>query len=400
MKVVRFYIDSFSGLTREVWLIALIYLVNRCGEMVIPFMSLYITQELGWTKSQAGVVLFCFGFGALFGSNIGGYLTDRIGNFKVMAISLLGTAVGFTCIMFFKSFYPLCGWLFITAVFSSGFSPAAFGAISVYGNPENAARGYSLLRMAINLGVAIGPAVGGFVASTYDYSWLFILDGLTCALAAVVLFLVLSHINEPPKHQSLEKTSGEDAYSPYTDWRLILFLFFNLINMIAFFQILFSVPVYFREELLMDEFWIGVFFTVNGLLIFTFEMPLVYLIEKRNSFLLPMAIGAIAIGLSFLSLNIFTIPLIAIAVFSLLIAFGEIINFPLIPTLAMRQSDDRSQGKTMGLVSMMFAFAFTFAPILGLPIVEKVGFYSYFFLACLFSVVSGICLLLMRQKIV
>ena len=153
-------------------------------------------------------------------------------------------------------------------------------------------------------------------------------------------------------------------------------------------------------KLLMDEFWIGVFFTVNGLLIFSFEMPLVYLIEKRNSYLLPMAIGAIAIGLSFLGLNLFTIPLIAIAVFSLLIAFGEIINFPLIPTLAMRQSDDRSQGKTMGLVSMMFAFAFTFAPIMGLPIVEKIGFYNYFFIACLFSVVSGICLLLMKQKIV
>ncbi len=398
MKVLKFYNDSFSGLTREVWLIALIYLVNRCGEMVIPFMSLYITQELGWTKSQAGVVLTCFGLGALVGSNIGGYLTDRIGNFKVMAISLFGTAVGFTCIMFFTSFYTLSGWLFITALFSSAFSPAAFGAVSVYGNKENAARGYSLLRMAINLGVAIGPAIGGFVASAYSYNWLFMLDGLTCALAGVVLFLVLSHINEPPKHLSKEATPSD--YSPYKDTRLILFLFFNLINMIAFFQIIFAVPVYFREELLLNEFWIGVFFTVNGLLIFTCEMPLVYLIEKKDSYLLPMALGAIAIGLSFLSLNIFAIPIIAIAAYSLLIAFGEIINFPLIPTLAMRQSDDKSQGKTMGLVSMMFAFAFTFAPIMGLPVVEKVGFYNYFFLACAFSVVSGICLLMMRQKIV
>jgi len=398
MNVFKCYIDSFSGLTREIWLIALIYLVNRCGEMVIPFMSLYITQQLGWTKSEAGIVLFCFGFGALFGSNIGGYLTDRIGNFKVMAISLFGTAIGFTCIIFFTSFYPLCTWLFITALFSSAFSPAAFGAISVFGNPENAARGYSLLRMAINLGVAIGPAIGGFVAYAYSYKWLFIIDGLTCALAGVVLFLVLSHINEPPKHLSKEAKTSD--YSPYKDWRLILFLFFNLINMVAFFQILFSVPVYFREELLIDEFWIGIFFTVNGLLVFSFEMPLVYIIEKKKSFLLPMALGAIAIGLSYLSLYLFALPLIAIAIFSILIAFGEIINFPLIPTLAMKQADEKSQGKTMGLVSMMFAFAFTFAPIMGLPVVELVGFENYFLLACLLSVVSGICLLLMRQKIV
>jgi len=104
MNIIKLYKDSFSGLSRDVWAIALIYLVNRAGEMVIPFMTVYLTSQLGFTKTESGIVLFCFGLGALGGSNLGGQLSDSIGNFRVMCISLLGTGIGFISIIFFMSF--------------------------------------------------------------------------------------------------------------------------------------------------------------------------------------------------------------------------------------------------------------------------------------------------------
>ena len=393
MNLFNLYKSSFQGLSKDVWYLAVIYLVNRCGEMVIPFMSVYLTHELGFSKTQTGIVLTCYGLGALCGSNIGGYLSDSIGNFKVMAISLLGTGIAFICILFFKTFYFLSTWLFISAIFSSMFSPAAFSAVSMWGDPENKTRGYSLLRMAINLGIAIGPAVGGILAKTVGYNWLFILDGVTCLIAAGVLFLLLSHRNIKFK-QSKEKVIVKE--SPYKDSILILFLLFNLINMIAFFQILFSVPVYFKEVVLMDEFLIGMFFTANGLLVFLFEMPLVYIIEQKNKYFRPMIWGAILIGLSYASLSLFSNPIIAILMYTLLVALGEVINFPLIPSLAMRRANEDNQGKYMGMVSMMFAMAFLFAPITGLPIVELIGFHLYWFLAAGCSIVSGMCLWLLK----
>ena len=169
MNVIQLYKDSFSGLSRDVWYLALIYLINRCGEMVIPFMSIYLTAQLGMTKVQTGTVLFCFGLGALCGSNVGGHLSDRIGNFRVMAISLAGMGTSFICILLFKTFITLSLWMIVTGLFSSMFSPAAFSAVSVWGDSENRTRGFSLLRMAINLGVAIGQAVGGFLAYRVGY---------------------------------------------------------------------------------------------------------------------------------------------------------------------------------------------------------------------------------------
>lgn len=393
MNLLKLYKESFSGLSRDVWYLAVIYLVNRCGEMVIPFMSVYLTNQLGFSKTQTGVVLTCFGLGALMGSNIGGYLTDTIGNFKVMAISLAGTGISFMCILFFTTFYSLSAWMIVTAIFSSMFSPAAFSAVSIWGNPENKTRGFSLLRMAINMGVAIGPALGGFLAYTVGYNWLFIVDGCTCLMAFATLFLLLKHRDHKYDAQVVKKKTKQ---SPFRDAPLLLFLFFNLINMVAFFQILFAVPVYFKEVILMDELLIGAFFTVNGLLVFLLEMPCVYIIEKKNKYFPPMIVGAILIGIAYFCLTLFDDPIWAIAMYSLLVAVGEVINFPLIPSLAMRRANDENQGKYMGVVSMMFAMAFLFAPISGLPVVELIDFDPYWILAGSLSVLSGICLWFMK----
>lgn len=394
-KLIRIVTKPFAGLSRDVWSLSLIYLVNRCGEMVIPFMSVYLTDQLAFSKTQTGMVLFFFGLGALCGSNIGGYLTDLIGNFKVMAISLLGTGIAFSCLVFFQTYYLLCGWIFISAIFSSMFSPGAFGAITLWGDPEKKTRGYTLLRMAINLGVAIGPAIGGLLASRIGYNWLFIMDGMTALMALGVLFLVLGHRNyKYEKQTKVDKTEK----SPYRDTVLILFLFFNLLNMIAFFQILFAVPVYFKEVIMMDEAMIGLFFTFNGLLVFATEMPIVYIIEERNKFFRPMIMGALLIGLAYVCLYIFPDPVVAILGYSLLVGIGEVLNFPLIPSLSMRRAGELNQGKYMGMVSMMFAMAFMFAPLCGLPVVEIVGYDNYWLILASMSVLSGICLSLLKPS--
>lgn len=389
MELLRLYKQSFSGLSKDVWALALIYLVNRAGEMVIPFMSVFLTNQLGFSKTETGIVLFCYGLGAMCGSNIGGYLTDAIGNFKVMALSLAGSGIAFMCIILFSTFYVLSAWMFLTAVFTSMFSPAAFSAVGIWGIPENKTRGFSLLRMAINLGFSIGPAVGGFIAFKVGYNWLFIIDGLTCFLALITLFLVLRHRNvkqERPKEEHIKHES------PYKDIYLMLFLFLNLINMIAFFQILFSVTVYFKEVILLDEMWIGLFFTANGLLVLLLEMPIVYKIEQSKKFFKPLASGAILIGLAYVSLSLFSNPFVAIFFYSIFLAVGEVVNFPLIPSLAIRRADEQNHGKYMGMVSMMFAVAYVLAPILGLPIVERIGYHTYFYAAATLSMIAGICL--------
>ena len=73
------YLNTFKGLSKEIWWLALITFINRAGTMVIPFLSLYLKEELYFTVSNVGWVMSAFGLGSVAGSWLGGKLTDRIG---------------------------------------------------------------------------------------------------------------------------------------------------------------------------------------------------------------------------------------------------------------------------------------------------------------------------------
>ena len=70
------YRNAFAGLSRPAWMLAVVMLINRSGAMVVPFLSVYLTEHLHFSLKQAGLVLSLFGMGSLCGSFLGGYLTD------------------------------------------------------------------------------------------------------------------------------------------------------------------------------------------------------------------------------------------------------------------------------------------------------------------------------------
>ena len=77
-NVLRLYRDAFAGLGRDVWLICVVLLVNRAGTMVLPFITLYLTEQRDLTVAMAGRMLSLYGLGAVAGAYIGGWLCDRV----------------------------------------------------------------------------------------------------------------------------------------------------------------------------------------------------------------------------------------------------------------------------------------------------------------------------------
>jgi predicted MFS family arabinose efflux permease len=88
------YRDAFAGLSRPVWLISAATLVNRSGTMVLPFLTLFLTSERGFTATEAGQTLALYGIGGIAGSYLGGWLSDLWPPRRVMEVSLLLTGLG------------------------------------------------------------------------------------------------------------------------------------------------------------------------------------------------------------------------------------------------------------------------------------------------------------------
>ena len=155
--IINLYMNSFKGLRKEVWWLALITFINRSGTMVIPFLSLYLTADLGFTKEQTGWIMSAFGLGSLIGSWIGGKLTDRLGYYPVMFFTLTLSGLMFIGLQFIKSFEGFVAGIFFLMVIADGFRPAMYVAIGTYSRPENRTRSVTLIRLAINLGFSAGP---------------------------------------------------------------------------------------------------------------------------------------------------------------------------------------------------------------------------------------------------
>lgn len=382
------YIDTFRGLSKEVWWLALITLINRAGTMVIPFLSLYLKEDLHFTLSKVGWVMSAYGLGSVAGSWLGGKLTDKIGYYKVMAYSLFLTGFLFVGLQFLNTFNFICLGIFLVMLVADTFRPAMFVALNAYSKPQNKIRSLTLIRLAINLGFSAGPAIGGLIITSVSYGGLFWVDGLTCMIASIVLINVLN----PKTAKTQEDNKVEHPVSAYKDKVFLVFLVAMALFGIVFLQYFSTMPIYYKDAHILTELEIGLLLGANGFLIFIFEMPLIKWLENsRFSKLSLMYFGAILTGLSLLVLNITTWKGVLI-IGMLLMTFGEMVAFPFSNAFAVQRAQKGKQGEYMALYSISFSVAHIFGHNAGLQMTSTLGFENTWYIIAL---LSGVCALLL-----
>ncbi|PCI93197.1 MAG: MFS transporter [Flavobacteriales bacterium] len=340
--------------------------------MVVPFLSLYLTENLGFTLSNVGWIMTAFGLGSVCGAWLGGKLTNRFGFYKVMFCSLFISGLMFIGLQFIHSFVGLCIGVFFLLLVADSFRPALFVAVAAYCKPENRTRSITLIRLAINLGFSLGPAVGGMIIYTMSYAGLFWIDGITCVIAALLFVYVL---NERKKGNEIKEQQIGVKGSPYKDKAYLVFLCALLLIGFTFLQYFSTIPLYYSEVHHLSEKEIGWLMSLNGIVIFLIEMPLVaYFENERFSKYRILVISALLLSASFLVLNIavnFGV-LIAGMVF---MSFGEMLNFPFLNSFAMDRAEKyNNQGEYMALFTMGFSVSHIFAHNSGMQLINRFGY--------------------------
>jgi predicted MFS family arabinose efflux permease len=389
-RTLSLYKTSFTGLSKEAWLLSFIMLVNRSGTMVLPFMTLYLTsKEMHRTLSEAGFVMALFGLGSIIGAYFGGKFSDKIGFYKVQLFTLIGGGMMFIVLGQVKSYPLICVVAFLLSMINEAFRPANSSSIAFYSNSENRTRSYSLNRLAINLGWAVGASIGGLVAAI-NYELLFWVDGITNILAAGLLFYFLKPKIQLKKesHQDITKTEiVPGIMSAYNDkiylWFLVLMTLFSC----CFVQLFTTIPKYFRDDLLLNERYIGFMMAINGIIIVAIEMVLVYTLEKKNKNTRWIIIGLVMCSFSYLS---FLIPgnakFICLAMI-LCITVGEIMAMPFMNVFWTQRANDKNRGQYAALYTMSWGIGNTLGPFLCSALVEATNF------KMMFIVLGGVLLI-------
>ncbi len=350
------YKKAYGGLSPGTWWLSLVMVVNRSGTMVIPFMTMYLTQHYGVTIGNAGFVMSLFGLGAIIGSLTGGKLVDRIGYYYVQLFALILGGAMFIILGQVHSYTGICISTFILAILNESFRPANTVAIAHYSKEQNRTRSYSLNRLAINLGWAAGGALGGIIAS-FNYSLLFWVDGITNLLAACLLYITLSPKRNPATEvKTKEKTVIKNtAYKDRTYISFIILVFFFAL---CFFQLFTTVPVFFKEKFHLSVLFIGMIMSLNGLIITLFEMITIFALEGKRPSLHFISGGILLICVAFLLLNILQLSYGLIAlIFILFLTFGEILAMPFMNAYWIGRTVQNNRGQYAALYSVAWASA-------------------------------------------
>ena len=363
------YIDNFRGFSREIWILTLITFINRAGTMVLPFLSKYLKEDLHFSYSQVGWIMVSFGCGSILGSWLGGKLSDKIGFYKIMIFSLLTSGISFFGLQFVTSYEGLLLAIFLIMVVADMFRPAMFVSLGAYAKPENRTRALTLVRLAINLGFAAGPALGGLLIMSVGYKGLFWVDGATCIIA-ILLFWILVKEKKKSKYTDKEHPGEVLTYSVFKDKPFWIFLAATLVTGILFFQLFTTIPLYHKEQFNLSEFQTGLLLTLNGILVFFLEMPIVSYIEKHKINKLKVityGCAAMAISIFLLLINQWAGILIIMMIF---MTFAEMFAFPFSNSFAMSRAPKGHEGRYMAIFTMSYSLAHILSAKTGMEIIS------------------------------
>jgi len=390
------YFNNFRGFSREVWILAFITFINRAGTMVLPFLSKYLKENLHFTYGQVGWIMVSFGIGSMLGSWLGGKLTDKIGFYRIMIFSLFTSGILFFVIQYITTFWGLCIGMFILMTIADMFRPAMFVSLGTYAKPENRTKALTLVRLAVNLGFAAGPALGGLIIMNIGYNGLFWVDGSTC-IVSILIFALL--IKERKKIVDTRKENNEAILVPsvFKDRIFWIFLLLCFITAVLFFQLFTTLPLYHHEQFGLTEFQSGLLLSLNGILIFFLEMPIVSISQRKNIDKLKIILwGSLLMSLSFyvLLFNSWAGILIISIIF---ITFGEMFIFPFSNAFALSRAPKGHEGRYMALFTMSFSLAHIASSKTGLEIIGHFGYQTNWFVMGSLGVLAvGCCFWLQR----
>jgi len=361
-------LQKFNRLYREYppqyWLMITGVVISTAGgSMIWPFLLIYASGKLNLPLSTVAALISINAGTGLISSFIAGSVADRVGRKVVMNFSL--TVNGLTYFLLLRAeTYPQ----FVVLMIMIGLSNPLYqvGADAMLADlipSEKRTDAFALNRIANNAAFALGPAIGGFLA-TRSYHLAFYGAGLGFLTYSLLLFLLARET----LHKSAVETSPQPAQTEgyrrvFQDKRYMVFVAMLSMGLIAPTMLWILMPVYAKTNYGMPEALYGWIPTTNALMC-VFVQYFVTSITRRYHTLAVLGVGMFiyAIGTGSVALMStfggFWLSMV-------ILTFGEL---TLVPTASKYVADLAPadlRGRYMSIHWLGWGLARTLSPIIG-----------------------------------
>jgi MFS family permease len=354
--------QSTAGYPRQFWILFWGMLISRSGSsMVWPFLTIYLRQRLDIPLTTVALLLTMNSAVSIVSTSVAGPVVDRFGRKGAMVLGLGASCLNLLVMSFADS---LALWVILMAcdgLFTPLYAVGSQSMVADMIEPERRTGAYALLRMIANLGVAIGPSIGGFVTSA-SYSLAFYIAAATeLTFALLVLLFVAETV---PQRRASPQAQGTGGYGPLLrDRPFLSFCAIYTLSAMAYSLMMILLPVYAKENFGVPESRYGFIMATNAAMVVLFQF-LVTRLTERHRHMPVLAVGSLfyALGVGSVALG-FSFPTFLLSM--VILTIGEMIMIPTSTALTANLAPADMRGRYMSIYGLTWSVGFGVGPVLG-----------------------------------
>jgi MFS family permease len=357
--------DIYNEYPRTFWSLMVITFIDRVGgAMIYPFIALYLTGKFGIGMTQVGVLFAAFSFSSFVGSMFGGALTDQFGRKGIIIFGLIASSLSTLLMGLVGTYIAFFFVALLVGILAETSGPARQAMIVDLLPEEKRAQGFGIFRVAFNLSVVIGPAIGGLLAAS-SYLTLFISDAVISLITAALVSRFIPETkpeSSPDAPQESVGGSFRGYFRVFRDTAFMLFLGTSMVMVLTYTNMNTTLGVFLRDTYAIPESGYGGLLSLNAAMVVLFQFPITRRIENQKP-LSMMAVGCLLYAIGFGMYGFVSgYPMFMLAM--VIITVGEMIVAPMGQALVAKFSPEDMRGRYMAIHGFSWIIPFAFGPIL------------------------------------
>ncbi len=354
------------GYPRQFWImVSGMLIVSIGGSMWWPFVTILLREQLGLPLTQVTLLFTLNSAAGLIATSFVGPAVDRFGRRTAMIAGLVMSGLA---LVMMGLVHGLAGWalaLTLTGLFNPMYRVGSDAMVADLIPEKERANAYSVMRMSNNLGVAVGPAMGGVVIAI-SYSLAFFAAGAASLVyALIVLLLVRETLRSAAPSQAGAAGQRESrGFGPvFRDRRFVAFCLLMILATIPSPILWMLMPAYAKANFGVLEQQAGFIMSTNALMVVLLQVPVTRWSSQRphlrvlalGALIYALGVGSVALGAGFWA---FWLSMVVLT-------FGELLIAPTGTAYAANAAPSAMRGRYMGLYGLTWGVAFGIGPVLG-----------------------------------
>ncbi len=387
----------YRGLPREIYILFFARIVNSIGGFVFPFLTMFLTTNLGLGEKRAGFYVMISSFAFALGSLLGGKITDVVGRKNTFIIFQGFAAICFIPCAFLGNSIIIPWLLILSTFFIGGAQPATSAMLIDVTTTENRKEAFSLLYLGMNMGLAVGPLIAGFLLYRNYIELLFLGDAATTFIALLLVGLYIKdtmpsdeEINESNDSSNEERAEDGNIISVLLKRPMLLtFAIISTIISFVYSQFSFSIPIQ-TNELFGDigKKYFGIIMTTNALTV-TFLTAFITNVTIKIRPILNMVIATIFYAVGF-GMIFYINSLNLLIVSTVIWTIGEIIGHTNSGVYIANHTPISHRGRFNAILPIISGAGYSIGPMVMGGIIENSGVKAVWPVVFILSIIAAI----------